>query len=101
MLDGAVARNETVEWTEYLNKCRYVLHDRDQKFCLRVAQHADCGRRECLALRARSPNLKSFVECWVRSIKEECLSRLILFGENLLLRVVPNYTAGRVPVVSK
>ena len=46
---------------------------------------------KCLALPARSPNLNSHAERWVRSIKEECLSRLILFGENSLRRVVSNY----------
>jgi hypothetical protein len=44
-----------------------------------------------MALPARSPNLNSYAERWVRSIKEECLSRLILFGENSLRRVVSNY----------
>ena len=29
-------------------------------------------------------------ERWVRSIKEECLSKLIIFGENSLRRVVSN-----------
>src|SRR5215217_2711482 len=27
----------------------------------------------------RSPNLNAYAERWVRSVKEECLSRLILF----------------------
>ena len=35
--------------------------------------------------------MNSYAERWVRSIKEECLSRLILFGENSLRRVVSNY----------
>jgi hypothetical protein len=35
--------------------------------------------------------LNSYADRWVRSIKEESLSRLILFGENSLRRVVPNY----------
>src|SRR5215831_12746033 len=30
-------------------------------------------------------------ERWVRSIKEECLAKLILFGERWLQRVVSNY----------
>ena len=30
-------------------------------------------------------------ERWVRSIKEECLSKLILFGETSLRRVVSEY----------
>ena len=46
---------------------------------------------KCLPLPARSPNLNAHAERWVRSIKEECLSRLILFGENSLLRVVSEF----------
>ena len=44
-----------------------------------------------VALPARSPNLNAYAERWVRSVKEECLSRLILFGENSLRRAVSNY----------
>jgi len=36
---------------------------------------------KCLRLPPRSPNLNAFAERWVRSVKEECLSHLILFGE--------------------
>ena len=35
-------------------------------------------------LPARSPDLNSFAERWVKSVKEECLSKLILFGEKSL-----------------
>ncbi len=41
-----------------------------------------------LKLPARSPNLNAFAERWVRSVKEECLSRLILCGESSLRRAV-------------
>jgi putative transposase len=34
--------------------------------------------------RARSPNLNAHAERWVRLVKEECLSKLILFGEGSL-----------------
>jgi hypothetical protein len=35
--------------------------------------------------------LNSFAERWVRSVKEECLSRLILFGEHSLRRALQQY----------
>jgi len=44
-----------------------------------------------MPLPARSPNLNAHAERWVRSIKEECLSQLILFGENSLRRVVSDF----------
>jgi hypothetical protein len=86
-----VARNATLDGTGYLNQCRYVLHDRDRKFCREFRDTLAAGGVSCLALPARSPNLNSYAERWVRSIKEECLSRLILFGENSLRRAVSNY----------
>ena len=38
------------------------------------------------------PNLNAFAERWVRSVKQECLSKLILFGEGPLLRVLTEYS---------
>ena len=38
-----------------------------------------------------SPDLNAHAERWVRSIKEECLSKLILFGEKPLQRAVSNF----------
>jgi len=44
-----------------------------------------------LALPPRSPNLNAFAERWVRSVKEECLSKLILFSEHSLKRALHHY----------
>jgi hypothetical protein len=71
--------------------CRYLLHDRDQKFCHEFRDTLVAGGVKCIAIPARSPNLNALAERWVRSIKEECLSKLILFGEKSLQRVVSNY----------
>ena len=40
----------------------------------------------------RSPNLNAYAERWVRSVKEECLSRLIL-GEASLRHALTQYVA--------
>jgi putative transposase len=39
----------------------------------------------------RPPNLNAYAERWVRSVKEECLTRLILFGEAALCRALHEY----------
>ena len=44
-------------------------------------------------LPAHSPNLNAFAERWVRSVKEECLSKVILFGERSLRRALSEYVA--------
>src|SRR5215469_16919756 len=80
-----VARNATMQDTGYLNGCRYLLHDRDAKFCQEFRDTLASGGVKCLPLPPRSPNLNAHAERWVRSIKEECLSKLILFGEHSLI----------------
>jgi transposase InsO family protein len=44
-----------------------------------------------ILLPAKSPNLNAFAERWVRSVKQECLSTVILFGEGPLSRVLTEY----------
>jgi len=63
------------------------------KFCREFRETLAAGGVKCLTLPARSTNLNAYAERWVRSIKEECLSKLILFGEKSLQRVVSNYLA--------
>jgi putative transposase len=83
---SSVARNATLEELGYLHGCRYVLQDRDAKFCAEFRQTLAAGGVKCLRLPPRSPNLNAFAERRVRSVKEECLSKLILFGEATLRR---------------
>ena len=42
-------------------------------------------------LPACSPNLNAYAERWVRSVKEECLRKVVLFGERSLRRRWANY----------
>ena len=60
---------------------RYVLHDRDTKICPSFQSVLAAQGVKTMALPARSPNLNAFGERCGRSAKEECLSKLILFGE--------------------
>lgn len=87
-----IGRTATLDSCGYLNSCRYVLHDRDSKFCESFRAMLKNGGLKPIRLPAKSPNLNAFAERWVRSIKEECLSKLILFGEGSLWRVVTEYT---------
>ena len=85
------ARNATMEEWGFLRGCRYLLHDRDTKFCASFCELIESGSIKTIRLPARSPNLNSFAERWVRSVKEECLSKLILFGERSLQRALQQY----------
>jgi putative transposase len=81
-----MARNATDESSGFLRGHRYLLHDRDTKFCAAFLDVLRSSGIQPLALPARSPNLNAFAERWVCSIRQECLSKLILFGEASLRR---------------
>ena len=85
------ARNLTMEEWGWLRGCRYLLHDRDTKFCESFRELIESGNVKPIRLPARSPNLNSYAERWVRSVKEECLAKLILFGESSLRRALEQY----------
>jgi putative transposase len=81
----------TMEGCGILRDCRYLLHDRDTKYTRSFRAIIASSRVEPLALPARSPNLNAHAERWVRSVKEECLSKVILFGERCLRRALNEY----------
>jgi hypothetical protein len=85
-----IARNVTMEGG-LLQDCRYLLHDRDTKYTPSFRAIIASGQVEPLALPAHSPNLNAYAERWVRSVKEECLSKIILFGERSLRRALSEY----------
>src|SRR5439155_21988916 len=88
-----IARNVTMEGCGALRDCRYLLHDRDTKYTQSFRAIIASGRVEPLTLPAHSPNLNAYAERWVRSVKEECLSKIILIGERSLRRALSEYVA--------
>ena len=88
-----VARNVTMADVGFLSSSRYLIHDRDSKFCESFRDTIEGVGVTPIRLPARSPDLNAFAERWVRSVKEECLSKLIFFGENSLRHALKEYVA--------
>jgi len=87
------ARNVMMEEWGFLFPGQSLIHDRDGKYCPAFQQIIDAAGVTRVPLPARSPNLNAFAERWVRSVKDEVLSRLILFGEESLRHVLKEYEA--------
>jgi putative transposase len=88
-----IARNLTDLNDGFLRGKRYLILDRDSKYC-------DAFRRvlvregiQVIRLPPHSPNLNAFAERFVRSIKEECLSRMIFFGQASLQHAIRQFIA--------
>ena len=86
-----IARNVTMDEWDFLEGCRYLIHDRDTKYCQSFRDIIESGDVKTLPLPARSLNLNAFSERWVKSVKDDCLSKLILFGETSLRRALHDY----------
>jgi putative transposase len=70
---------------------QYLIHDRDGKYCPVCQQMIEAAGVRRIPLPARSPNLNAYAERCVRSVKDEALSRLILFGERFLRYALHEY----------
>jgi transposase InsO family protein len=86
------ARNLAIE--ERLDNVRFVLHDRDGKFS---------GTFDELLIRsegvrviktpARAPRANAVAERWVRTVRNECLDHLLVFGRRHLEQILRDYVA--------
>jgi transposase InsO family protein len=79
-----VARNVTDAEQGFLRGKKYLLMDRDAKFSEEFRMTLEQGGVQAVRLPPRSPNLSPHIERFMRSVKEECLERMIFFGEDAL-----------------
>ena len=88
-----IGRNMTDEENGMLLGKRKLIIDRDTKYCQDFRQLLEQAGTTIIRLPTRSLNFNACAQCFVRSIKQECLHRLIFFGEASLRRALREYTA--------
>ena len=86
-----IARELTDCVDGFLKQTRYVILGRDPPNTKAFRTMLEGAGLEIVRLSSRSPNLNSYAERWVRSIREECLSRIIPLGEKHLRRTLVSY----------
>jgi len=87
-----IARNLTDCDDGFLRQSRILIHDRDPLFTRQFRTTLRNAGTEPIRLPSRSPNLNAYAERFVRSIKSECLGRVIPLGERHLRVLVREYT---------
>jgi putative transposase len=86
-----IGRNLTDEVDGILKGKRYLIHDRDPLFTTEFLYTVTAMGVQTVKLPPRSPNLNAHAERCVRTIKESCLERVILFGEESLRTAIHNF----------
>ena len=88
-----VGRNLTDGVDGLLNGKRYLIHDRDRLFTAEFLSLLGEAGITSVKLPPRSPNLNAYAERFVRTIKESCLERMILFGESAVRKATAEFMA--------
>ena len=88
-----IARNACDVDDVVLSEGRKLLIDRDAKYSGDWRAFLEEQGVEVIRLPPKSPNLNAYAERFVRSIKDECLNRMIFIGEASLRRAVREFMA--------
>jgi putative transposase len=88
---GQVARNLADAAEGFLVGKRYLIHDRDPLFTAEFLETLATAGVQPVKLPPRSPNLNTHAERFVRTIKESCWERIILFGEGSLRKAIQEF----------
>jgi len=86
-----MGRNTTDAPSGALHGKRYLIIDRDTKYSQQFRRLVQDSGTEVIRLPPMSPNLNAYAERFVRSIKDECLNRMIFVGQESLRRAVAEY----------
>jgi putative transposase len=86
-----IGRNLTDAVDGLLNGKRYLIHDRDPLFTAEFLSILAEAGVASVKLPPRSPNLNAHAERFVRTIKEACLERMILFGEGAVRKATAEF----------
>src|SRR5262245_63735463 len=83
-----VSRNLSDAEDGFLRSKKYLLMDHDTKFSEAFRVTLQQGGVEAVRLPPRSPNLTPHIERFMRSVKDECLHRMIFFGKTTVQAAV-------------
>jgi len=93
--DGAfmaqVARNLTDPFDGFLRGKKKFIVDRDTKFTEVFRKTLAGAGVETVMTAVRAPNMNAIAERFVKTIKDECLSKLVFFGEGMLRRAIAEF----------
>lgn len=88
-----MAKNLTDPFCGFLKDKKYLIRDRDPLYTAAFIEMLKAGGVKSIKSMPLAPNFSPFVERFIRSIKSECLDRMLIFGEAHLRYCIEEYVA--------
>ena len=86
------ARNLLLTLEERGRRVRFLLRDRDAKFCRAFDDVFRSEEAEVVLTPVQAPNANAFAERWIGTVRAECLDWLLIIGRGHLEHVLRVYT---------
>jgi putative transposase len=85
------ARNLSFDLAEAGRSFRFALRDRDCKYTSSFDQVFSSEGIRVMRTPIQAPKANAFAECWVRSVRNECLDGTLIWGRRHLEKVLAEY----------